>query len=290
MTGIQLKQNRTKDTYLGHSVQSDQKNIQLSPSTNPLLLQPQTLGNQAMQRYAQSCPLELSSASICPFGGVCHACPARVQARLKISQPGDKYEQEADRIADEVLLMPDPAPADRSPIYGASAITHIQRQCPECEKELQRQPEEEEEEKLLQAKEMPGQTPNINSGVEANIDSVLSGGQPLPESVRTYFEPRFGYDFNQVRIHTEPRAAESTRAMHAQAYTLGHNIVFGNGHYSPETSAGKHLLAHELAHVIQQDGSTPAVIQRSCGHSAIGEPSGCTGLGGMLLGIPSGFV
>jgi len=80
----------------------------------------------------------------------------------------------------------------------------------------------------------------------------LGSGQPLPPATRAFFEPRFGYDFSQVRVHTDAPAAESARAVNALAYTVGRNIVFEAGHYAPETNRGRSLLAHELTHVVQQ--------------------------------------
>lgn len=94
----------------------------------------------------------------------------------------------------------------------------------------------------------------LSGGVvgEADINIPRGGGQPLPESARTYFEPRFGYDFSQVRIHTDAPAAESARAVNALAYTVAADVVFGAEQYAPETTDGKRLLAHELTHVVQQ--------------------------------------
>ena len=89
--------------------------------------------------------------------------------------------------------------------------------------------------------------------VPAIINSVVSGsGRPLDTATRSFMEPRFGFDFSGVRIHTDARAAESTREVNALAYTVGRNVVFGAGQYAPQTEAGRHLLAHELTHVIQQ--------------------------------------
>ncbi len=90
------------------------------------------------------------------------------------------------------------------------------------------------------------------SNLELVLQAVRSAGQPLPERLRAYFEPRFGYDFRRVRIHTDAPAANAARSVNALAYTYGRNIVFGAGQYKPETSYGKRLLAHELVHVIQQ--------------------------------------
>jgi hypothetical protein len=89
----------------------------------------------------------------------------------------------------------------------------------------------------------------------AIVDEVLrSPGQPVDQATRAFMEPRFGHDFNQVRIHSDARAAESASAVNALAYTVGRDIVFGAGQYRPQTSSGKELLAHELAHVVQQTG------------------------------------
>ena len=94
------------------------------------------------------------------------------------------------------------------------------------------------------------------------------GGQPLDPATRAFMEPRFGHDFSQVRVHTDERAAESARAVNALAYTVGHQIVFGAGHYTPETARSKKLLAHELAHVVQQQASPVGLARKAAyGHS-----------------------
>jgi hypothetical protein len=81
---------------------------------------------------------------------------------------------------------------------------------------------------------------------------LQGGGQPLPRSERAFFEPRFGYDFSSVRIHTDAHAAEAARVAKARAFTVGEDVVFGAGHFAPETPAGRRLLAHELTHTVQQ--------------------------------------
>src|SRR5437016_9398974 len=83
-------------------------------------------------------------------------------------------------------------------------------------------------------------------------DVLHSSGHPLDTGTRAFMEPRFGHDFSQVRVHTDARAADSARAVNATAYTVGRDIVFGSGQYSPVTSAGRSLMAHELTHVAQQ--------------------------------------
>jgi len=85
------------------------------------------------------------------------------------------------------------------------------------------------------------------------VHEVLrSPGQPLDAATRSFFEPRFGYDFSQVRVHTDSKAAESAKTLNALAYTIGSDIAFGGGQYLPQTTTGKRLLAHELTHVLQQ--------------------------------------
>jgi hypothetical protein len=87
-------------------------------------------------------------------------------------------------------------------------------------------------------------------------DVLRSSGQPLDAATRAFMEPRFRHDFSQVRVHTDARAADSAQAVNARAYTVGQNTVFAASQYAPGTSAGKQLLAHELAHVVQQKGAS----------------------------------
>ncbi len=96
--------------------------------------------------------------------------------------------------------------------------------------------------------------------VPSVVHEVLqSAGQPLDPAARAYFEPRFGHDFSQVRIHSDGRAAESARAVGALAYTVGSDIVFDQGRFAPSTETGRHLLGHELTHVVQQRGMRPSL-------------------------------
>jgi hypothetical protein len=100
-----------------------------------------------------------------------------------------------------------------------------------------------------------------NYGFEAPsiVHEVLSSpGQPLDRETRTFFEHRFGYDFGNVRVHTDRRAAESASAIHALAYTAGRNVVFAKDQFSPKTAAGKQLLAHELFHTLEQQTAPPS--------------------------------
>ncbi|MCB0374396.1 MAG: DUF4157 domain-containing protein [Sinomicrobium sp.] len=227
-----------------------------------------------------------------------------IQAKLKIGQPGDRYEQEADRVAAQVVNLDPPAPAgkaaavqrqtadepemqmqpeaeDKDPEIRRQPMDkedqmaqrqpemeekdpEMQRQPMDEEQEMQRQPMDEEdqmaqrqpEEELQTApkgKAQTGAEPAVSPGVQASIHSLQSsGGRPLSPAARAYFEPRFGVDFSRVRVHTDTRAAKTSRSINARAFTVGRDIAFGAGEYSPGTDTGKKLLAHELTHVLQQ--------------------------------------
>ena len=106
---------------------------------------------------------------------------------------------------------------------------------------------------LIQQQETTGEGGNAAPPM---VHEVLgSPGQPLESTTRRFMESRFGHDFSQVRVHTDAKAAESAQAVQAQAFTRGRDVVFGAGQYAPETRRGKRLLAHELTHVVQQQGS-----------------------------------
>ena len=92
----------------------------------------------------------------------------------------------------------------------------------------------------------------VDSGPAGPVDGAQVGGQSLPRATRAFFEPRFGHDFSQVRVHADARAARLAQAMQARAFTQGRDVVFGAGQYAPGTPAGQRLLAHELTHVVQQ--------------------------------------
>ncbi len=207
----------------------------------------------------------------------------RAQAKLTIGQPNDKYEQEADRVSDQVMRMSDTDIAQKVE-DGIIQPMQIQRMCKACDEEItqrqleesdeqlqakfndesiQRQ-EEDEEEEAIQAKESLGQTPQLNTSIESRINHLKGGGQPLDKATRSFFEPRFGRDFSSVRIHNTEPAADVSRSINARAFTWDNNIAFGFGEYQPQSRNGKRLLGHELTHVIQQNGTVtaPTKIQR----------------------------
>lgn len=231
-----------------------------SPINHIFSLQ-RTIGNQAVMRLIDS--------------GV-------IQARLKINQPGDKYEKEADHIAEQVMSMPEPqqteagnqvtrncnqkssgnseCPSDRNDesfiqgkIISEQITPLIQRQDVTGANEEEEEKKKEEENEGIQGKQVSSCTPEPPSDISSRIRSLKGSGQPLPTSVRTFFEPRFGYNFNQVEVYNNEKAADVARSINAKAFTAGKDVVFGAGEYSPETVAGKRLLAHELTHVVQQN-------------------------------------
>ena len=118
--------------------------------------------------------------------------------------------------------------------------------------------EENAEDQQIQSKERHTPLSKNTSPLSNNIQALKGCGSPLPDSTRAFFEPRFGADFGQVRVHTDSRASETTNSLQARALTVGQNIAFGAGQYAPESTHGKELLAHELVHTIQQTKNTPS--------------------------------
>ncbi len=104
--------------------------------------------------------------------------------------------------------------------------------------------------------------PDVSPRTESQIEGLNGGGEPLAESVREYFEPRFGRDFSGVRVHAGSGAAEAALQLNAKAFTVGNDVAFGAGQYAPNTADGRRLLAHELTHVIQQGAAFPHLIGR----------------------------
>ncbi len=158
-------------------------------------------------------------------GGQCQNCKKRkdnLQRQLHLGEAHDVYEQEADRVADRVLASPSDGRVQNAP---------------------------------LQVQRFTGAPGGDPVSVPPSVDRTLSAsGQPLATPLRRDMEHRFGHDFSRVRVHSSPSAAQSAAEINANAYTVGHDIVFGAGRFNPGTNEGRHLLAHELTHVVQQRG------------------------------------
>ncbi|HWQ49288.1 MAG TPA: DUF4157 domain-containing protein, partial [Methanosarcina sp.] len=185
-----------------------------------------------------------------------------LQAKLRIGQPNDIYEQEADRVAEQIIKMPKPIIQKQTNFEEEKeesfktklSVNHITPL-------VQRQVEDENEEKPIKRKEA-GQNFEVSSDIHTMINSLQGGGQPLPDQVRSYFEPRFGQDFGHVRVHTDSNAVLAARAINAKAFTIGNDVVFGAGQYAPNEVEGRRLLGHELTHVIQQGGTRNSISSK----------------------------
>ena len=183
-----------------------------------------------------------------------HSSASRIiQPKLEVNAPGDICEQEANFVADQVIRMPEPQLQHTCACGGG---------CPKCKGE-------QGSRERLHTKSVSVDTAGHGVSSAEPVVRVASasgvsveGGQPLPDSVRSYFEPRFGHDFTQVRVHTDARAVQLSRALRAEAFTYGNNIYFNERRFVPDSTEGMRLLAHELAHTIQQRGTVGRMIQR----------------------------
>lgn len=185
------------------------------------------------------------------LSGECESCKSRkllgrpVQNKLAIGNPGDEYEEVADRVAEQVMRMSEPR---RGPsVADSPAVPLVQRR--------------------VNGSRVNG-SGAIGIGTAPQIvhDVLNSPGQPLDSATRSFFERHFCHDFGAVRVHADPHAAQSARVVQARAYTVGTDLVFGDGGYTPSTASGRRLLAHELTHALQQgQGSKQGVLQRASG-------------------------
>ena len=167
--------------------------------------------------------------------GECAECKSkkRLQTKLTIGASKDPLEQEADRVADQVLA----GPANPT-VRGAPP--RIQR--------------------------FTGQATGQTDTAPASVDHVLADlGKPLGTALRQDMEQRFGHDFSRVRVHSGANAEQSVQDVNANAYAAGNHIVFGAGRFAPETYEGRRLIAHELTHVVQQTGGGITPVRRAVG-------------------------
>lgn len=205
-----------------------------------------------------------------------------IQAKLQVGAVDDPLEREADRVADQVMRLPDPTASTNSKTLGTSSAlqpanpmpskTTVQRACScggSCDNCKAGQADDEHAK--VQRKPVAAQISTMASSPAASgmlappiVHEVLrSPGQPLDAATRAFFEPRFGADFSGVRLHFDAPAGQSAQNINARAYTVGHEIIFGPGRLSTGTQEGRSLLAHELAHTAQQSGRPMAVQRQS---------------------------
>ncbi len=157
-----------------------------------------------------------------------------IHSGIAITQPGDIAEREADRMAERALHLPADFSYQQAEPRSAGSV-HVVK---------------------TSLKTLP------QGSSAANLDLWRGSGQPLAPAIRQAMEPRFGFNFKEVRIHADERAAESARQVNAVAFTIGRDILFDRGGYAPDTPGGQRLLAHELAHVTQASGSGFPIVRR----------------------------
>lgn len=175
-------------------------------------------------------------------------------AKALAAAPGDAFEREAERLAESVVRMPEPVGA------GGDEGPHRRKGV-------------DQRTGTATAKRSWTDSARQCAAPAVGLGALRSAGRPLDAETRTFMEPRFGYDFSHVRVHTDARAALSAKAIHAEAFTVGDQIVFGTGQYRPRTGEGRALIAHELVHVVQQDRtrspSAPTLGIRKVGALAV---------------------
>jgi hypothetical protein len=184
--------------------------LPMRAAPSPLFQLQQAVGNQAVARLLHS-------------GGI--------QTKIKTNQAQDKYEQEADQIADQITARPSFRVSESLNVDNSSLAANVSP--------------------LVQTKRN-GNASSISGALRDGLAIARQGGQPLPLASRQLMESRFGTDLSDVRVHTDKNAAQMNRNLNANAFTMGHDIYFGAGRFQPESIVGQKLLAHELAHTLQQ--------------------------------------
>lgn len=235
---------------------------------NSILHLQRMIGNQAVLRLLQTATenIDANSASSTSTG-VFHdfsrirVCPGKrntIQPKLKVNAPQDRYEQEANRVADQVFR--------------------------------QKTPDENYEKVNIQAKPSQlavGGERDVSEHLENQLNRSRGRGSPLPNTSQSFFEERMQHDFSKVSVHTDNESAQMNQELKARAFTHGRDIYFGAGQYNTQTTVGKRLLAHELTHVVQQNSGrnanavhrTPGFIQRDVvtfeeGTTVVAQPLG----------------
>jgi hypothetical protein len=272
MSSFSLKQNQPQQRTSSDTASRKALAHSTSHHEHPILNLQRTIGNQAVLRLMRAGSQAGEVASTRGAAGVLgsgfaripvSSTPARaIQTKLTVNTPGDAYEQEADRVADQVMRMPAPQAAAAHATSAASvgSASGIQRACAcggTCDDCKKKHPEDDHAHVQMKAAG-PASTGAIEAPPIVH-DVLRSPGQPLDAATRAFMEPRFGYDFSRVRIHADEKAAESARSVNARAYTVGRDVVFDTGRYVPAASSGRRLMAHELTHVIQQTAGSSNV-------------------------------
>ncbi|MGC9524635.1 MAG: eCIS core domain-containing protein, partial [Limnospira sp.] len=243
----------------------------VSINLKPLSSTVSNLGIFSIQRSSDE---ENVSINLKPFSPNSGGLP--FQPQLIVGAPGDKYEREADRMADIVMSMRLPStvePIQRQEEETAEVISptiqrinsHRPRRRSAIPYALLHSSEESEDEqnvnitlksnKNRKSKRPKSRAFEADQDIERRLKAKKGSGNPLPEDTRDFMESRFGQDFGKVRVHTDGDAAWMNQELEAKAFTYGEDIYFNAGEYNPESEQGKKLLAHELTHTVQQTGS-----------------------------------
>lgn len=234
------------------STKSSQLLVRQGRNVRPIRHLQRTIGNQAVLRWlqAETGSPDTSSASgtsagfAYGFSRMLTSPGARdsIQPKLKVNAPGDRCEQEADRIADEVLRWKMPE--------GDNKKLEVQERA---------------------SQQAAGGGREVDEDLENRLSCSKGGGIPVSDQVRAFVEPRMQLDLSGIQIHSDHEAAEMSRKLEARAFTHHRDIYFGAGQYSPQSTTGKRLLVHELTHAIQQGASSSVggqYVQRSAYQTA----------------------
>ncbi|HSN77443.1 MAG TPA: DUF4157 domain-containing protein, partial [Anaerolineae bacterium] len=258
MRPFEQKQDQPQKVVSASLAQPDKAALEPARRQHPVLHLQRAIGNQAVQRMLQTGvegrEAGLAGSASPDIGHTISRIPTypttarAIQPKLQISEPGDSYEQEADRVAEEVVSSPELKLRRACSCDGG---------CPKCHSKPPGRKHE-----ILRAKHVHGGDQGRAAAPLSIHEELRSPGQPLDPATRAFMEPRFGYDFSRVRVHLGGAAERSARDVNAHAYTVGQDIVFGASRFAPGTQEGRRLIAHELAHTIQQAHGAPLAIAR----------------------------
>ncbi|MEH2241037.1 eCIS core domain-containing protein [Nostoc sp.] len=210
---------------------------------------------------------------------------------MSIGEPGDRYEQEADRVASQVVQRINaPASAGRSVQRQEKAEKDIQAKPEITSLQRRSKPEEELQAKLtLQRREAiaGGET---STDLESTINRARGSGQPLEAGLQQSMGQAMGADFSRVRVHTDAQSDQLNQSIQAKAFTTGQDVFFRHGRYQPGSRGGQELIAHELTHVVQQNGGavqrSPLPPEQLSQHPATENPSASEGDHVIQVGVP----
>ncbi len=245
--------NRAVRSLLEHRPPDGRSPVGPSADAKPSSPAPRKMCSRCARRYRAGKPLNCAECEAAlpaatpsaPRGG---ARNGDHRPRLALGNPDHPSEREAEQIADQVVRSSGPVSSPKTRIPSDDVATSIGRKS------------EHSESQPVHSPPPSPHGPRLDADRTSQIERVRAGGgRPLPHPTRTYFESAFGTDLSDVRIHTGPTAARSARAIGAQAYTIGRDVVFGRNGFRPGTVNGRHLLAHELTHVLQQRRGPEAV-------------------------------